>query len=179
MCRERPFHASQEKMNLFLALAIDDPKTSLGHKAGHWHTATIIVRRRMYRFLTGKAIIQPEIHLPFFRSRQLEDEPFTKSSEAYPSPADPPPGSGPSAGDAPPLDPVRRERFPMLALFRTDPSSRTPKSLTPRLGHVRELCPSWLQWEHRRVISPRLPSPTPWPPYADPPDRRRRRGERC
>ena len=29
---------------------------------------------------------------------------------------------------------------------------RTPKSLTPRLGHVRELWPLWLQCEHLRVI---------------------------
>ncbi|URE00145.1 hypothetical protein MUK42_21352 [Musa troglodytarum] len=106
---------------------------------------------------------------PFFRSRQLAEDPLTKSSDAYPSAeAPPPPGSGPSAGDAPPLDPARRERFPMLALFRMDPSvSRTPKSFTPRLGHVRELCPSWLQWKHRRVISPPPPTTPPAPPDLD------------
>jgi hypothetical protein len=77
-----------------------------------------------------------------------EEEPCTKSSEAYPSAA--------SAGEAPPpalVDPASRERFPMLALLRMDPSvRRTPKILTPRLGHVRELCPLWLQCEHRLII---------------------------
>jgi hypothetical protein len=90
---------------------------------------------------------------PFLRSRLADDDPCTKSSDAYPAAS-----SSPSAGDAPPLvDPAdRRERFPMLALLRiAAPSvSRTPKILTPRLGHVRELCPLWLQCEHRRVISP-------------------------
>ena len=46
----------------------------------------------------------------------------------------------------------------MLALFRIDPSvNRTPKSLTPRFGQVLELCPLWLQCEHRRVIANREP----------------------
>lgn len=41
----------------------------------------------------------------------------------------------------------------MLALFRIEPSvRRTPNSFTPRFGHVRELCPLWLQCEHRLVI---------------------------
>jgi len=45
-------------------------------------------------------------------------------------------------------------RLPILALFRIDPSvNRTPKSLTPRLGQVLELCPLWLQWEQRRVMA--------------------------
>jgi hypothetical protein len=50
----------------------------------------------------------------------------------------------------------------MLALLRmAEPSvRRTPKILTPRLGHVRELCPLWLQCEHRRVIAaPRRAAP--------------------
>lgn len=49
----------------------------------------------------------------------------------------------------------------MLALFRINPSvNRTPKSFTPRLGHVLELCPLLLQYEHCRVIFGDVPEAT-------------------
>lgn len=98
---------------------------------------------------------------PFLRAAQLEEDPLTKPSEAYPSAARPP-FSNPSAGNdpQPPMfNPAQWDKFPMLALFLIAPSvNLTPNNFTPRAEHVLALCPLWLHDEHFLVIASSLSS---------------------